>query len=1234
MNFINFLKTANKKILLKLKEWDNSLSVDSNNESNPKNFEDLTPKNDLPADEYSEALEWALTNSNITNIALTGTYGSGKSSIIKSFQARNSEYKYLNISLASFGLDEAEIDSSLNRKIERSILQQIFYRAKPNEVPESRFQRIFSVSRKRVMGVSLLLILWLFSLVTVFELNDINPLFNWVNINGISDDINKILVVVFLLGVIWILGFIIRLFHNLSFSKLNITKDGIEIAEELDSSILNDHLEEILYFFEVQKYNVVVIEDIDRFDSESIEIFTKLREINILLNQSKQVDRRIVFIYALRDELFQNIQDKYQKNNRTKFFDFMIPVIPVINSNNSGEKLVEKLSDQIDEGVLSKQFIFAISIFINDMRLLKNVYNEYIIYENKLSDIGLNKESLFSIIVYKNLLPDDFSDLQNSKGMFYDAIQNKQKLISEIKKELNEKINDKEIEIERIDNENLKSIKELRGIYLLEFIKLITRKNDGVKSIYLDGQARKLNDCVTDDYFDEFVNLKDINYTSVKNNRNTRSNLNFNDIENSIGGKLSYNEREKLLFNKHNKRKEHLKREIETIRAEINQLNSKKIAEILNDNNKVKLLGEELLNHELLVFIIKSGYLDEDTYKNYISYFYEGSLKREDMTFIQSVINGKSLDWNFSLSKTNEIINRLKTGYFDKKEILNADLLKFLVDNQSVYKAKFDLVLKKLTDESNESVEFIDKFLSKYAEEISLIEDFIRNICSKWSGIWNYIENRSSYTKEKKEDYFKLIINHAHQSDIVEINLSSDNELKQYIENKKDLLSIIDSKFDINKVKDLLINLQVKFNSLEDIPDESELWQFIVKEDLYSINIHMITQILRKEGRYSEETIEKLQLAPFSLIKGSEQDSLIKYVESEIEKFVKKVSLKNDSLKEDEKYFIELLNNEALTLELKTKILELQSDRITEITQVSDKEVWKELFKFDKADSIWPNIFEYYQEYKNLDGSIIEYLNREENYKELSKEMMNSYDFSEDQISELSKEIILNKEISDDSFQYLIKSIPHSYNELAFELLSNFKIETMINNGFLNITPSNYKLLRSDFSPLHIKLVESDLNRFKSNIAEYVVNEEDLKVFLSSSEIKDVDKLEIFKHKYDDSTNIDQELAELILGMLLSNRAYKVSFELANEIIEKAESKDLKVKFITTQIDFFENKYIKALLKILPYPYFRMVKSRKQPKIENNPINLLLVKKLKKRNIISSYKEIDNNKIRVFARIQ
>ncbi|WP_312525896.1 hypothetical protein [Paracoccus sp. (in: a-proteobacteria)] len=109
----------------------------------PAKFVDLAPTDE--ADQggvYSAALKFATDSPNVSNIALTGPYGSGKSSIIRSF-LKSYPRQALHISLAAF-LPEAgdERREGHKQEIERSILQQLLYGADADKLPLSRFKRI------------------------------------------------------------------------------------------------------------------------------------------------------------------------------------------------------------------------------------------------------------------------------------------------------------------------------------------------------------------------------------------------------------------------------------------------------------------------------------------------------------------------------------------------------------------------------------------------------------------------------------------------------------------------------------------------------------------------------------------------------------------------------------------------------------------------------------------------------------------------------------------------------------------------------------------------------------------------------------------------------------------------------------------------------------------------------------------------------------------------------------
>ena len=96
-------------------------------------FEDMAPTLDITnGEEYQNALEWAFNNNNVTNIALTGPYGSGKSSIIKSYIHNHFDRKIINISLAKFDNTEEKIN------LENEILTQLFNKEKHSVIPQRR----------------------------------------------------------------------------------------------------------------------------------------------------------------------------------------------------------------------------------------------------------------------------------------------------------------------------------------------------------------------------------------------------------------------------------------------------------------------------------------------------------------------------------------------------------------------------------------------------------------------------------------------------------------------------------------------------------------------------------------------------------------------------------------------------------------------------------------------------------------------------------------------------------------------------------------------------------------------------------------------------------------------------------------------------------------------------------------------------------------------------------------
>ena len=78
---------------------------------NTIHFEKLTPNKDIDLNTYEEALDFIFKEDEIKNIAITGSYSAGKSSVIESYKRKNKDKKFLHISLANF-----ESNGSQNNK--------------------------------------------------------------------------------------------------------------------------------------------------------------------------------------------------------------------------------------------------------------------------------------------------------------------------------------------------------------------------------------------------------------------------------------------------------------------------------------------------------------------------------------------------------------------------------------------------------------------------------------------------------------------------------------------------------------------------------------------------------------------------------------------------------------------------------------------------------------------------------------------------------------------------------------------------------------------------------------------------------------------------------------------------------------------------------------------------------------------------------------------------------------
>ena len=1175
----------------------------------------------LPVKEIGEKLK---TDRQIRNIALTGPYGSGKSSVLCTLQTKYKNFKYLQISLATLEAydstkeQEEQADKKQaphtdcrnsdadkaqskkrdvekqNRLIEYSILQQLIYREKYKTLPNSRLKRIFHFGKKKLYHWTCGIFLFFIAVLIAFEpswlrVSAMYRIFDWgTTANTIFDIIS---VTYMFLCIFICIRKALQSYCGYHLSKINLKDGEIELkAQEKETSIFNRHLDEIIYFFQRTPYNVVIIEDLDRFNTA--DIYLKLRELNQLINDSKEIGRHIVFIYAVKDDVFKDTQ-------RAKFFDYISTVIPFINPSNSKDKLKEELRIRGYEDIPDDD-LEEIAFFINDMRLLRNIANEYQQYRNRLCSMTqtpLNPAKLLGMIVYKNYHPRDFAQLHNREGKVYRCINSKKKFVAYAQKELETRKSSLENKIkEHLQYTNL-SKTDLRTTCAYH---IITQMRGIPQSVTIDGKSYSLHSIIdNEELFEKMLSNNIIHYRYNDHYYNQR-NDDLNIKQFGINLESLYWEKKKIIAD----RPKEIAQEQKSIQKEEIRIKSMKLTRLFSayDMEKCKAFTEIELEPLMNVFL-RRGYLDEDYY-DYISYFYKDiSITQNDRDLLLSMKQAIKKDYQANIDKVENFANQIPLYVFDNDAVLNNTLADFLISpsTRKNLNEKYELLMKRIEREDT-PLEFIAQYYQNGRQIQHLFSRFISwDIASSWATIIGHKK------PGEKEILIEGWLRFCDPAKLL-------TEQREWLNENYIFLTEHSEKIGLEQLKQL--SKRQLYHTLN--TNSHELLDFVIDNSLYSINkenLCLITNYLNKADNVNAENLD------LTRIRKTGQKEFYSYVEANLATCLQQFS--HEIHDEDEESLLLILNDETIAEDDKKEYLYGQQNRIHDINKVMDKakETAIELFLMDPT---WENVAMYFT-FSGLGISDSLKLFIEHYDTELG------HTICPDTISE--KEQLFNVYIAScvleiDSF----KKVLHSFDNTIVDSesipdLNSQRLGILIDAGKVQYTEENTTAISSSFNAEDMaKYLEHHKTEYLQDIENIEYTTELALCLLRSTVFSLYDKAQIIPIFDLEIIEASSDLATEICTILTKTRI-DLDENILTTVIGMSDNVSDRVIVVTHTIknNPDNSELVETLLNQLPSPYNEITEhDRKRPTFEKTDYNIELFATLSSIGYISSYSETEN----------
>ena len=1118
---------------------------------------------------YTEALDYAFGNSDIKNIAITGIYGAGKSTVWNTYVHQKGLSNVITVSLGKYknNIDDDDslkevsvtklansetngakdklrnenqrtVDIDDDNRVERQLINQILSQIDSKKIPLSKYG---FKSNKSILNICLQSLAFLSIICSILLWITRDTFLPFVNKLHKNFDETSLILLCSLLLFVPLFYYLYIFYRGNKFRISKITFKGAEANvndDKSDESVLDRDIKELVYLLRSSGTKIVVFEDLDRYNNTSI--YTKLRELNFLLNHYVKIsgDKNPVrFIYMLKDSLFFS-------KNRTKFFDFILPIVPIVDSKTSENELIELF--KAVENAPDRSVLADISLYVDDMRLLKNIVNEYIVYSKiiPLGQIDLESNKLFALITLKNIFPNEFDLLQEDKGFIrtvFDKLEaNKKKVVNNLNQKLIKIDDDLEFIRDRVDNDKFKAmalmIQSDVGHYYqetrtwAEYLKEWSKKPDEQAYIKYSGGSSSFS-------YNEFINRFVLN----------------NDEKRVLIEKLP--EDFSLEVNKHNSDREKIKKQIRDIEI----YSYKELISIMSAEQKDELFlidGFDIVESHyfpLIRVLILDGLLDETYwyYKGNFNVDRSNILKRNDIIYMKGLKEGKTLDIFLDVETPNEIISRLKLSDFNRFNILNKKVLKFCLE-------------QKRTENVVAIADSVDANAS-YKDLLKILDELDLDMVKSYSNI--LLENNVDRLvnilgccgNENVETFKNILISVATNKTIALDNLVV---FKEYIEQNENVISLIpEGQFDV--FIDNIRSAGIKFEDVSEANCDKARLVAVEQIQAYKLNVRNLIFI---SEAILEKTINYGSLLN-EIYKSLKLSSSKEYIEDNFSSIVSNYIDGNKSEKNytnNEEILFKILNSD-ISDEHKFKYVEKNETVISNLADLQNGSVTTKildcLLRKNKVKFCSDNIAAYWNMVEEYSDDFIEYLDNnldEDNYEDILRNNVS-----------VCNTFINNPLVSDKIFAFVINYADESISNINPKLTQN-RINTLIQRRLIEVTEKNIEVLRNNSYNAELTLLANGDEEVEdiviNTLLKYELSDE-LMYSLVNSGIADENSVKLID-SIKDSVLVERlnptkkAIIEYIIKEDLSSaninyicKSFK-KFELKDEFIESLDDED------------------------------------------------------------------------------